>query len=105
MTGATSTAGGGGGAAARTLPVLQPRAFSSSTVLTKTVDICFIISFPSIVLLNFRFQSRHWRARIGTLLGWGEMWLESRFVDSGASVTRLHSSANANHTPKRREAK
>src|SRR5216683_4055343 len=53
MTGATSTNGGGGGAAARTLPLLQPRAFSRRTALTKPVDICFIISFPSIELLTF----------------------------------------------------
>src|SRR6059058_830458 len=46
MTGATSTNGGGGGAAARTLPLLQPRAFSRRTALAKPVDICFIISFP-----------------------------------------------------------
>src|SRR5580704_3635023 len=56
MTGATSTTGGGGGAAARTLPLLQPSAFSRSTALTKAVDICFIFFFPSIELLNFRFN-------------------------------------------------
>src|ERR1700719_3334208 len=56
MTGATSTTGGGGGAAARTFPLLQPSAFSSSTALTKVVDICFIISFPSIVVTYFRFN-------------------------------------------------
>src|SRR5207245_1312937 len=28
------------------------------------------------------------------------MWPKSRLVDSGASVTRLHSSANANRIPK-----
>jgi hypothetical protein len=69
MTGATSTTGGGGGAAARTLPLLQPRAFSRRTALTKPADICFIISFPSIELLNVSLQSRHGRAWIGTLLG------------------------------------
>src|SRR5216684_8911716 len=62
MTGATSTNGGGGGAAARTLPLLQPRAFSRRTALTKPVDICFIISFPSIELLTFSVQSRDGRA-------------------------------------------
>src|ERR1700741_5505932 len=46
MTGATSTTGGGGGAAARTLPLLQPRAWRRRLALTKAVDICFIISFP-----------------------------------------------------------
>src|SRR6266404_4992687 len=46
MTGATSTIGGGGGAAARTLPLLQPSAWSRRTALTKAVDICFIIFFP-----------------------------------------------------------
>src|SRR6201997_5763192 len=56
MTGATSTTGGGGGAAARTLPLLQPSAFSRSTTLTKAVDICFIISSPQSWLLNFRFN-------------------------------------------------
>src|ERR1700740_3801012 len=56
MTGATSTTGGGGGAAARTLPLLQPSVWSRRTALTKAVDICFIISFPSIVVLNFRFN-------------------------------------------------
>src|ERR1700752_732751 len=50
MTGATSTTGGGGGAAARTLPLLQPSVWSRRTALTKAVDICFIISFPSIVV-------------------------------------------------------
>src|SRR5580658_4909474 len=54
MTGATSTTGGGGGAAARTLPLLQPSAWSRRTALTKAEDICLIISFPSIELLNFR---------------------------------------------------
>src|ERR1700731_3596642 len=56
MTGATSTTGGGGGAAARTLPLLQPNAWSRRTALTKLIDICFIISFPSIVVTNFRFN-------------------------------------------------
>src|SRR6266436_7763564 len=56
MTGATSTIGGGGGAAARTLPLLQPRAWSRRTVLIKAVDICFIISSPQSWLLNFRFN-------------------------------------------------
>src|SRR5579871_6815826 len=56
MTGATSTTGGGGGAAARTLPLLQPRAWSRRTALTKPVNICFIVSFPSIELKSFRFN-------------------------------------------------
>src|SRR4029077_10963546 len=56
MTGATSTTGGGSGAAARTLPLLHPSAFRRSTVLTKPVNICFIVSFPSIELLNFHFN-------------------------------------------------
>src|SRR5208282_6873406 len=56
MTGATSTTGGGGGAAARTLPLLQPSAWSRRTALTTAIDICFIISFPSIELLNFCFN-------------------------------------------------
>src|SRR5580700_9753812 len=56
MTGATSTTAGGGGDAARTLSLLHPSAFRRSTALTKPVDICFIISFPSIELLNFRFN-------------------------------------------------
>src|SRR5207245_6511829 len=56
MTGATSTTGGGGGPAARTLPLLHPSAFRRSTALTKPVNICFIVSFPSIELMNFRFN-------------------------------------------------
>src|ERR1700758_3350042 len=56
MTGATSTTGGGGGAAARTLPLLHPSALSISTALTKVIDICFIISFPSIESLHLRFN-------------------------------------------------
>src|SRR4029077_7250526 len=50
------TTGGGGGAAARTLPLLHPSAFRRSTVTTKPVNMCFIVSFPSIELKNFRFN-------------------------------------------------
>src|SRR5580692_9868096 len=56
MTGATSTTCGGGGAAARTLPLLQPSAWSRRTALTKAIDICFIISFPQSWLPNYRFN-------------------------------------------------
>src|SRR4029077_13973156 len=53
MTGSTSTTGGGGGAAARTLPLLHPSAFRRSSALTKPVNICFIVSFPSIELRTY----------------------------------------------------
>src|SRR6266403_2940575 len=99
MTGATSTNGGGGGAAARTLPLLQPRAFSRRTALTKHVDICFIISFPSIELLTFLFN------RVTNAPESGRCSVEGkcaqRVVSSipGASVTRLHSSSKGkSHT-------
>src|SRR4029077_4079591 len=55
-TGCTSTTGGGGGAAARTFPLLQPSAWSRRTALTKAVDICFIICFPSIVVTYLPLQ-------------------------------------------------
>jgi hypothetical protein len=44
------------------LPLLQPSAWSRRTALTKAVDICFIICFPSIVVTHLPLQSRHWRA-------------------------------------------
>lgn len=69
MTGATSTTGGGGGAEARTLPVLQPSAFSEMTAPTNAVNICLIVSFPSILITLTSLQSRHRRARTVTLLG------------------------------------
>src|SRR5580704_14458090 len=94
MTGATSTIGGEGGAEARTLPVLQPRAFSSSTALTKTVDICFIISFPSIVLLNFRFNRVTDAPESGRCSVGGKCALRVVLSISGASVTRLRFSSS-----------
>jgi hypothetical protein len=42
MTGAISTTGGGGGDAARTLPLLQPSAFSNAAAATKARDIRLI---------------------------------------------------------------
>src|SRR5713226_7805726 len=89
MTGATSTNGGGGGAAARTLPLLQPSAFSRITALTKAVDICFIISFPSIELLNFRFNRVTDAPESGRCSVAGKCALRVVSSISGASVTRL----------------
>src|SRR6266436_7177783 len=89
MTGATSTTGGGGGAAARTLPLLQPTAFSRITALTKAVDICFIISFPSIELLNFRFNRVTDAPESGRCSVAGKCALRVVSSISGASVTRL----------------
>jgi hypothetical protein len=90
MTGATSTTGGGGGAAARTLPLPHPSAFRRSTALSKPINICFIVSFPSIKLMNFRFN-RVTGAPDSRRCSVEGMRLEGRLVDSGASVARLHS--------------
>jgi hypothetical protein len=40
--------------------------------------------------LPLPLDSRHWRARIVTLLGLGGIWPEGRLLDSDAPVTRLH---------------
>src|ERR1700758_426250 len=105
MTGATSTTGGGGGAAARTLPLLHPSALRRSAALTKPVNICFIISFPTIELLNLHFNRGTGAPQSGRCSVGGGCSPESRLVDSGASVARLHSSPTQIASQKERDAK
>src|SRR5437868_349674 len=89
MTGATSTTGGGGGAAARTLPLLQPSAWSRRTALSKAADICFIIFSPQSWLLNFRFSRVTGAPESGRCSVEGKCALRVVSSISGAPVTRL----------------
>src|SRR2546430_1265987 len=71
MTGATSTIGGGGGGGGRPLSFVPSKGRGGGNELNKGGDICFFISFSSIVVFLISFLSPFWRASFWTQLRLG----------------------------------